>query len=252
VSVFSNLTLQLSFNQINSTNFSAACGFAKFTPSNSYYYVSDWNLNKIFILTESWSFVSSKDFFKPVYFTTIGSSLYVVGQTNIWKLDQYLNILIQYNATGTAPVYLGIYYNSTNNFIYTTPITFSAIHVFNLTLSFNHQFSISPYKPYSITDYNNQIYVGTTIGTILVIENEMILQTFNGCNGNSVWLTYILFDNCGLMATSCKTINHLYLYYPNGTYVGKNLTAPTEPRYMGYDSNGEFVQISYPQISIYN
>jgi hypothetical protein len=163
-----------------------------------------------------------------------------------------LNILIQYNASGT-PVYRGIYYNSTKNFIYVAPQVLSVIHVFNLKLSLNHSFSTSPFYPFSITEYSNQFYVGSTEGTILVIDNEAIKYTFMGCNGNSPLLTYILFDDCGLMATSCfYSTNQLYLYHPNGTYLNKNFATPFHPHYIGYDSKGNFIQLSYSQISIYN
>ena len=96
------------------------------------------------------------------------------------------------------------------------------------------------------------MYVGDcTTGTILVIENEMIMHTFNGCNGSLFGLISILFDSCSIMATSC-TNNQLYLYYQNWTYIGKNIATPGNPRYIGYDSNGQFVQISFNHISIYN
>jgi hypothetical protein len=95
------------------------------------------------------------------------------------------------------------------------------------------------------------MYVGTRNGIILIIVNEVIKYTFNACNGNSDVLTYILFDQCGLMATSCYN-NQLYLYDTNGTYLSKNKTTPIYPRYIGYDSKGHFIQISNNQISIYN
>ena len=252
MSLFSNLTLQLTFNQIYSTNLTVASAFAMLNSSNLYYYVSDWSLGKIFILNESWSYVSSKTFSSPGYFTTIGTSLYATGEKNIWKLDQYLNILIQYNVTGTTPSYRGIYYNSSNNFIYVAPKALNVIQVFNLNLIFHHNISTSIYYPWSIAGYNNQMYVGDRYnGTILVIENEVIVRTFKGCNGNSVQLSYILFDQCGFMATSCNT-NQVYLYQPNGTYLSKNLATPSGPMYIGYDSNVRFVQISYTRINIYN
>jgi hypothetical protein len=88
---------------------------------------------------------------------------------------------------------------------------------------------------------------------ILVIENEVIIRTFNGCNGNIYVLSYILFYHCGLMAKSCNDqTNKLYLYHPNGTYLSKNLTTPIYPRYIGYDSKGNFVHISNSQNNIYN
>jgi len=246
------MTFQLSFDNIDSIGLTKSLGSAMFTPSNSYYYFSDNALNKIFILKEKWSYVSSKVFDSPAYFSTIGSSLYATGDKNIWKLDQNLNILIQFNATGTSPNYRGIYINSTNNLIYTAPYSFNVIHVFNLNLSFSHNISTSPYKPYSISGYNNQMFVGDDAkGTILVIENETIVNEFNGCNGNKFMLSYILFDDCGLMATSCSN-KKLYLYYPNRTYTGKSLNTPPNPRYIGFDSKGRFVQISWQQISTYS
>ena len=256
MSLFSNWTLQSSFTQFNSISLSIATGFAMFTPSNSSNYVSDSGSGKIFILDESWSYVSSKSFSSPSYLTTIGSSLYVTGFKNVWKLDKNLNILIQYNATG-APSYRGIYYNSTNKLIYVAPAGLNVLHVFDLNLSLSYNISTSGYYPCSIAEYNNQLYVGDSkIGTILVLLNEAIIKNYNGCNGNSVRLSSILFDNCGYMATNCNdipnTINQLYLYDPNGTYLSKNFTTPTGPRYIGYDSKGHFIQISWTQISIYN
>ena len=100
-----------------------------------------------------------------------------------------MNILIQYNATGSAPWYKGIYYNCTNNFIYVAPFAFNVIQVFDLNLILNHTFSTATYKPWSIGKYNNKMYVGTYTGTILVLEDEVIINTFNGCNGDSVQLT---------------------------------------------------------------
>jgi hypothetical protein len=246
------MTIQLSFDNIDSIRVTKWLGSAMFTPSNSYYYVSSNALNKIFILNESWSYVSSKVFPSPAYFSTIGNSLYATGNINIWKLDPNLNILIQFNATGTSPNYRGIYINSTNNLIYTAPYSFNVIHVFNLNLSFSHNISTLSYRPYSISGYNNQMFVGdSSNGKILVIENETIVNEFNGCNGNKVMLSYILFDDCGLMATSCST-KKLYLYYPNRTYTGKSLNTPPNPRYIGFDSKGRFIQISWLQVSVYN
>ena len=127
-----NLTLVLSFNQISSISLYGAQAFAKLTPSNSYYYVVDYSLNQIFIFHDYWSYVSSKSYVSPAYLTTIGSSLYATGEVNIWKLDQNLNILIQYNHTGTAPKYRGINFNCTDNLINVAPFALNVIHVFNL------------------------------------------------------------------------------------------------------------------------
>ena len=84
---------------------------------------------------------------------------------------------------------------------------------YDLNLSLNHTISTSTYSPYSITDYNNQMYVRDYwTGSILIIVNKVIISAFNTCHGNSVQLAYILFDSCAYMATSCYN-NQLYLYY---------------------------------------
>ena len=218
---------------------------------NSYYYVSDMFSNKIFIFNESWSYVTSEYFYRPAYFTTIGNSLYATGEQNIWKLDSNLNILIQYNAIGTSPLYRGIYFNSTNDFIYVAAYYFYAINVFNLNIDLSYKISTLAYSPFSITAFNNQLYVGTDTGTILVIENKVIKDTFTGCNGNSVLLTYILFDSCGLMATSCYT-NQSSLYDLNGRYLKTIYPTLAYPTYIGYDSKGHFIRISKSEMNIYN
>ncbi len=113
-----------------------------------------------------------------MHLTTIGNSLYATGQTNIWKLEQNLTILNQYiGATGTTHIYCrGIYFNSTSNFIYISAYNFNVIDVFYFNLSLSHNISTSTYQPFSIVEYNNQMYVWTTTGEILVIVNELLLM----------------------------------------------------------------------------
>ena len=81
-----------------------------------------------------------------------------------------------------------------------------------INLTFSHNISTSPYSSYSITGFNNQLYIGTDNGTVLVVQYEVILNQFSGCGGNSVWLTFILFDEYGHFATSCNNIK-LYLLF---------------------------------------
>ena len=98
------------------------------------------------------------------------------------------------------------------------------------------------------------MYVGTLNGTVIVVNNEIVEKQFDGCNGNYGVLGYIIFDQWGYMATSCDdSINHkLYLYYSNGTFTGTSISTPDHPRYIGFDLNRRFIQISSTQISIYN
>ena len=87
----------------------------------------------------------------------------------------------------------------------------------------------------------------------MVLQNEVIVNQFNGCGGNSVILTSILFDEYGYFATSCyEPTNKLYLFFANGTDTGKSMTTPTNTKYIGFDSKGHFIQISQNQTTIYN
>ena len=59
------------------------------------------------------------------------------------------------------------------------------------------------------------MYIGTANETVLLIENEIIVNKFNGCGGNSDILTSIVFDNNSFMATNCDyppLIIYLLLY----------------------------------------
>jgi hypothetical protein len=249
LNILKYLTVKYDITTFNGNKFDGLTGF--YSSCNASYYVVDNGAKRVHILNDDWSYVSYKNFSNPNYIIKIDSSLYLTGNTNIWKLDKDLNILIQYTSTGIYPNYRGIYYNSSNRFIYVAPMSLTEILVFNLNLIFNHSISISSYTPYSITEYNNKLYVGTTNGTIFVIQNEVIINQFNGCNGASVWVIFIIFDQYGYVATLCS-ISKLYLYNSNGTYTGNSLSTPKNPRYIGFDTKGRFVLISQSQVFIYN
>ena len=69
------------------------------------------------------------------------------------------------------------------------------------------------------------------------MKNEEIINQLHRCDGNSDPLTSILFDQNGYMATSCDyTENKLYINSQNGSFIGKILTTPSYPEYIGFDS----------------
>ena len=252
---YSTVTERYNFSSLNGITFSFLLGFEFSSSCNASYYVMDSGADKVYILNDDWSYVTYKTFTRPAYMITIGSSIYMTGGVNIWKLDKDLNILIQYNSYVTAPDnpgYRGMYFNSSNGIIYVAPNNLKEIHAFYLSITYSHIISV-PYKPFSISEYKNIMYVGTTNGIVILIQNELIINQFNGCNGTSVTLTYILFDQYDCMATICSDpTNKLYLYNTDGTYTGTNLSTPSKPRYIGFDTKGRFVLISTNQIIIYN
>jgi hypothetical protein len=76
-------------------NFNWLIGFGFSSSCNTSYYVIDHGASRVYILNDDWSYVSYKNFAYPAYMITIGSSIYMAGGLNIWKLDEELNILIQ-------------------------------------------------------------------------------------------------------------------------------------------------------------
>ena len=118
--MFNNPSIQSNFNKLNGTVFRGLFGFGMYSSSNPayYYYVMDHSASKVSILNDNWSFISVKTFTNPSYFISIANSLYMTGQKNVWEVDQDLNILIDYNPSGSTPGYRGISYNPSNGLLY--------------------------------------------------------------------------------------------------------------------------------------
>jgi hypothetical protein len=68
------------------------------------------------------------------------------------------------------------------------------------------------------------MYAACHDGTILVIQNKQIINNYNnGYNGISDYVTSIIFDQSGYMATSCMDSHKLY-FHKNLTYTGKSIS----------------------------
>ena len=157
MSVFDNPSIQSNITQLNGNSFDFLFGFGMYSsPNATYYYLMDYGANKVFILNDEWKFISSRYFSSPTNMINIGNSLYMTGEYNVWKVDQDLNILRNYNPGG-GPGYLGISYNPSNGLIYVAAYHLNEIQVFNFDLTLMRRISTSPHRPYSITISSNQI-----------------------------------------------------------------------------------------------
>jgi hypothetical protein len=227
-------------------------GFGMSSSNPIQYYVTEYWQGKIFVFDENWNYISTKSSFSYVnYMIPVGNYFYITGNDNIYKTDQQLNVLIRYDSTRSYTDYRGLYYNSTNNLIYIAAKYLEMIQVYNLNLTLNDSISITPYQPYSIKEHNNELYVGTDNGTMLVISNKQIIKQFNACNGQSVKLYSILFDDFNNIATSCDN-NQLYLYNKSGSYLNKSIQTVPYPRFIGLDSKSRLVVVTYTKIILYN
>ena len=247
-----NFSLNKSITNWGSVNtFGTLQGFSILESANStYYYVCDYQKSKIYMFDDNWTYISYRNYSAPAYIAIVGSNLYITGDADIYKTNGNLDLL-DHVYVSTWPWYRGIYYNSTNNLLYTAPCkpNINAIHVYDLDLNLNDSIAIPSYTLFSIAGYNDQLYVGTYSSVVLVIENKAIIQTLHINNGNMYKLTSIFFDSNGYMAITSSE-NQIYLVYPNGTYV--SLQTPNEPFSFGYDTKGNFVLLSTHQINLYN
>ena len=139
----------------------------------------DWGARTVYILNDHWSFIASKFFNSPINMISIDNSLYMTGYYNVWKVDQDLNILRNYNPGG-YPLYRGISNNPSNSLIYVAAFWINEIQVFNSDLTLIRRFSTSPHYPHSIAFSSNQLYVGAYYGIILVYQNESLINKLNG------------------------------------------------------------------------
>ncbi len=65
-------------------------------------------------------------------------------------------------------------------FFYLFQFNLNGINFHEMDLNLTHSYSISvPYKPLSISIFNKKMFVGTENGSILVIQNEVIINILN-------------------------------------------------------------------------
>ena len=108
--MFRNQSIQSNITAFNGNSFGRLNGFGMYSSSGIvYHYEMDW-YKGVFILNDQWSFISFKVFTYPLYMISTGNSLFMTGRDNVWKLDQDLNILINYEPNGSDPHYRGISY----------------------------------------------------------------------------------------------------------------------------------------------
>jgi hypothetical protein len=179
----------------------------------------------------------------------VDSYIYITGDSKIWKTDEQLNVLVTH-ANSTA-LYRGLCYESVKRMIYVALYNFEVIDVFNMDLSINKSISSTPYRPWSINEHNNELYVGTTNGTVLVIVDYQIIKKFNGCNGQNSWLYSMMFDIFNNMATLCSN-KQLSLYETTGTYLNQSIYTIDVPFYFMFDSKSRLIVVTNTLISLYN
>jgi hypothetical protein len=170
---------------------------------------------------EYWQY---KNDLKITYFAhaiTIEKELYITGNGNIQKRDQNLNLIKQFNNAGVS-FFRGIHYNKTNDLIYVGTEAQQRIDIFNRDLTLVGNISTPGYNPFSIAEYDNKMFVGTNEGSILVIENGVIIRSFTTvCNK----ISSVMVDTYGKMLVLSQTKSFVYFYLTNGSSLGNVSTS---------------------------
>jgi hypothetical protein len=203
---------------------------------NTSYYVVDYNYG-VFLLNDNYGYVTKKTFSKPNYIFNANSSLYITGDSSIWKTDKYLNISKTF--TSSHANYKGILYNCTDNLIYVAPFTYEYFQVFDLNLNLNSTINVSPHNPVSFAENNNELYVGTSEQLVLVVVNRAIIRSFTACS--SSFVSSMVFDKFGLMAIACRYDKIIKLFHSNGTYTTMNGATSVEVHDVRFDSKGSLL-----------
>ena len=252
--VFDNFSSKLNVTPSNDYKFDWLCSFGMVKSINTSYYITDYDHNRIFILNEDWTIVSFKDYKFSRYIVAVKDNLYIVGDESIYKTNSKLELLG--NITSRDSYYTGIY--STDSLIYVTSIKLNisieiemSIKIFDLNLVAYDSITTTPYKPWSISGYNDVLFIGTAEGIICKIVDKIIISSFNGCNGNEFEINSILFDHFGYMATLCNKDDKMYLFESNSTVSIRSMSTSIDPFDIGFDSKGRFVVVSSKQISLY-
>ena len=179
---FTNFTLKSSIATYNGNTFNNLFGF-NYLSDGSKYYVLDQAASNIYIFDNAFNFLSVISVTSATNMLNINNVLYITSWgAVIYKTDT--NINIQSQISSLSGQMAGILY-STNGFIYVAGKGANMIYVLTTSLVLYDSFSTSTYTPFSISEYNNQFYVGTLVGVVLVFLNKLIIDSFNVCNGAS-------------------------------------------------------------------
>jgi hypothetical protein len=155
----------------------------------------------------------------PSYALNVNGTIYMQHNAAINKYDKYLNFTKQVSSPGFNR---GIYYNSTNQMIYSVVNNLKVINIYDKDLVFNRNISTN-YNPWFIAQYNgNMVVTDNDGGKIYFYEGDSVNRTVvTNCTGRINWL---LFDNYNQMLVLCQT-SSIFIYNVDGTNTGVQVTA---------------------------
>ena len=185
------------------------------------------------------SFTNSSNTYKLLYMTANGG---------LYEIDE--NLIIQ-RFFAAINGYEGLYYNSSGDYLLVTTSSFSRIDVYARNFSLLRSISVS-YPNNYIAEYNGLLYVSSTSSYVVVLQNEVVVNSFSTLGST---MKTLLIDQNGLIAVNhySPNLQYIYLYYPNGSYSGIQwLSTIPYTNHIGFDTNGNLLLSSENGIYIFN
>jgi hypothetical protein len=242
-------TYQLRQTIKNNTNF--VHSFLSIVEMNPpLYYVMNYNQKNILVYNETWdyqtTFTLNNNSFYPSYSININGTIYISGSSGIHKYDKYINLT---KTVRFLVSYRGIYYNPSNQLIYSTILGSNVIKIFDQDLNLNSTINTSQ-NPWFLTGYNDKLVVGDLYdGKVYFYQNNSMIQSISTqCTAR---VSSVLFDSYNHMLVLCETSSKAFIYHLNGSFTGINFYTCKQPTFFNFDSKHRLVIICAFQIDIY-
>ena len=242
---------------IRSNKFSCAKSFTFVPGFNLTYYVIDGCSGYILLFDKNWNYLSFVEgFVNAKSINAVNTNIYITFESRgIIKTDENLIEVYNYQSNQT---FTGMLFNSSSQTIYIASTSSASILEFTTNLDLVSSFS-SGFPALSLQIYENNLYVSTVIGQILIFLNKVLIGYYSGCDSlnyspRTFFATSMIFDNYGYMAIYCDSSNYHYiaLFSTNVTYLNLKLQLNQQyPSSATFDAQGRLVVISPNEISIF-
>jgi hypothetical protein len=243
-----NLFPTYQLRQTITNNISLAHSFLSIVETNPpLYYVMNFNQKNILVYNESWEYQRTfllSNSFRPAYSIKINGTIYVTGDFGIQKYDIYLNFIKQVFVASR-----GIYYNPSNQLIYSTRISTNIINVYDRDLNLK-SFITTSQRPWFLTGFNDKLVVGDDLdGKIYFYQNNSMIQSIS--TQCSVDVSSVLFDSYNHMLILCEASSRAFIYNLNSSFTGISFYTCNQPTFFNFDSKNRLVITCQNHIDIY-